>query len=87
VYVQLEELTHHWNYYLGVTRGLAQVSASGRALNIELFDAGNFTLSLTTLRSVVYGKERYAGIVKIPEQSACKVRRIVEGQQKISAVV
>ena len=87
VYVQVEELTHHWNHYLGVTRGLAQVSASGRALNIELFDAGNFTLSLTTLRSVVYGKERYAVIVKIPEQPAGKIRRIVEGQQKISAVV
>jgi hypothetical protein len=84
VYVQVEELHHQWNYYLGVTSGLAQVSASGKALNIELFDAGNFTLSLNALRTVVYGKERYASIVKIPEQSAFKYRRVEEGQQTIS---
>ena len=87
VFVQVEELSHNWNYYLGQTRGLAHVSASGRALNIELFEAGNFTLSLATLRAVVYGKERSVVIVKIPETPAVKIRRIVEGQQKISAVV
>jgi hypothetical protein len=83
----VEELTHNWNYYLGVTSGLAQVSASGKALNIELFGAGDVTVSLNALRGVVYGKERYAVIVKIPEQPAFKVRRVVGGQQKISAIV
>jgi hypothetical protein len=87
VFVQVEELSHNWNYYLGQTRGLAHVSASGKALNIELFENGNFTLSLATLRAVVYGKERSVVIVKIPETPDIKIRRIVEGQQKISAVV
>ena len=87
VFVQLEELSHNWNYYLGQTRGLAHVSASGKALNIDLFEAGNFTLSLAALRTVLYGKERSIAIVKIPETPAVKIRRIVEGQQKISAVV
>ena len=87
VYVQVEELHHNWNYYLGVTVGLAQVSASGKALNVELFGSGNFTLSLNSLRSVMYGKERTAGIVKIPPQVSVRFRRIVEGQQKISAAV
>jgi hypothetical protein len=87
VYVQIEELRHDWNYYLGVTAGLAQVSASGKALNVELFGSGNFTLSLNSLRSVMYGKERTAGIVKIPAQESVRFRRIVEGQQKISAAV
>ncbi len=87
VFVQVEELSHNWNYYLGQTRGLAHVSASGKALNIELFENGNFTLSLTTLRAVVHGKERSVVIVKIPETPAIKIRRIVDGQQKISAVV
>ena len=70
VYVQIEELTRNWDYYLGQTRGLAHVSVSGKALNIDLFEAGTFTLSLTTLRAVMYGKERMAVIVKIPESSA-----------------
>ena len=90
VFVQVEALTHEWNYYLGATCGLAQVSVSGKALNIELFDAGTFTVSLAALRSVIYGKERRAVIVKIPEQPALpawKDRRISTGQQRISALV
>jgi hypothetical protein len=87
VYVQIEELTRNWDYYLGQTRGLAHVSASGKALNIDLFETGTFTLSLTTLRAVIYGKERMAVIVKIPESSPLRIRRVVESQQKISAAV
>jgi hypothetical protein len=87
VCVQLEELTHQWQYYLGAVKGLAQVSVSGKALNIELFEAGNFTVSLNSLRGVMYGKERQAIIVKIPALSASSVRRDVYGQQHISATV
>jgi hypothetical protein len=68
-----------------VTCGLAQVSASGKALNIDLFGAGSFTLSLNALRSVLYGKERLAGIGRIPESSTQKFHRVVEGQQTIGA--
>ncbi|MFA4861605.1 hypothetical protein [Methanoregula sp.] len=87
VVVQVEELTRNWNYYLGATRGLAQVSASGKALNVDLFGAGSFTLSLASLRAVMYGKERIARIGKIPETSSQKFHRVVEGQQKLGAVV
>lgn len=89
VVVQVEALIHEWNYYLGTTSGLAQVSASGKALNIELFEAGTFTVSLLALRSVIYGRERLATIVRIPEQPASplwKDRRST-GQQRISALV
>ena len=55
VVVQVETLVREWNYYLGATCGLAQVSASGKALNLELFEAGNFTVSLLAIRSVIYG--------------------------------
>lgn len=85
--VQVEELTRNWEYYLGVTSGLAQVSVSGKALNIDLFGTGSFTLSLTTLRAVLYGRERLAVIVRIPESPAQKMRRVVHGQQTIGAVV
>ena len=87
VVVQVEELTRNWNYYLGATRGLAQVSASGKALNVDLFGAGSFTLSLASLRAVMYGKERIARIGKIPETSSQRIHRVVEGQQKLGAVV
>jgi hypothetical protein len=87
VFVQLEELTHQWQYYLGAVKGLAQVSVSGKALNIELFEAGNFTVSLNSLRGVMYGKERLATIVRIPSPASISARRSSYGQQQISAAV
>lgn len=87
VFVQVEELTRHWNYYLGATCGLAQVSASGKALNIDLFSSGSFTISLAALREVLYGKERYGIIVRIPENTGVRIRRIENGQQRIGASV
>jgi hypothetical protein len=86
--VQIEGLTHEWNYYLRDTCGLAQVSASGKGLNIELFNGGTFTVSLAALRSVIYHEAQYAAIVNIPEQPAQPVwrdRRISPEQQMISA--
>jgi len=88
VFVQIEDLTHNWNYYLGATRGLAQVSASGKALNIDIFNEGNFTVSLRALGSVMYGKERFALIMKIPETSQLqKIRKVPLDQRRISATV
>jgi hypothetical protein len=85
--IQVEEITRNWEYYLGMTSGLAQVSVSGKALNIDLFGAGSFTLSLNTLRAVLYGKDRMAVIVRIPDSPAQKLRRVAIGQQTIGAVV
>jgi len=88
VVVQVEELTHNYSYYLGPTCGLGQVSASGKALNINLFHEGNFTVSLSALRSVMYGRERNAVIVKIPESGFTeRMRRLAQDQQQISATV
>ena len=89
VFVQVEELTHNWNYYLGSTCGLAQVSVSGKALNIDLFNDGSFTVSLRALRNVMYGKDRYAFIMKIPEQTMQlhRMRRVSQDQKRISAAV
>jgi hypothetical protein len=89
VFVQIEELTHKWNYYLGSTCGLAQVSVSGRALNINLFNDGSFTVSLGALRTIMYGKDKYAFIMKIPDQSVqlSKMKRLSQDQVQISATV
>jgi hypothetical protein len=87
VVVQVEELTHNWNYYLGLTCGLAQVSVSGKALNINLFNDGSFTVSLGALRSIMYGKEKLALIMKIPNhcEQLSKMKRISQDQMQISA--
>ena len=87
--VQVEEITHDWNYFLGATRGLAQVSVSGKALNIDIFNEGSFTVSLSTLRNVLFGKERQACIVKIPDQTmqSLRIRKISTDQKQISAMV
>jgi len=89
VFVQVEELTRNWNYYLGLTCGLAQVSVSGKALNINLFNDGSFTVSLEALRSIMYGKDKYAFIMKIPDQSVqlSKMKRLSQDQMQISATV
>jgi hypothetical protein len=89
VFVQIEELTHNWNYYLGLTCGLAQVSVSGKALNINLFNDGSFTVSLGALRSIMYGKDKYAFIMKIPGQSVqlSKMKRLSRDQMQIFATV
>jgi len=89
VFVQVEELTHNWNYYLGSTCGLAQISMSGKALNLDLFNEGCFTVSLRALRNVMYGKDRYAFIMKIPEQTLQlhRPRKGSQDQKLISATV
>ena len=89
VFVQVEELTHNWNYYLGSTCGLAQLSVSGKALNIDLFNDGSFTVSLRALHNVMFGKDRYAFIMKIPEQTMqlYRTRRVTQDQKRISAAV
>ncbi len=87
VHVQVEDLTRNWGDFLGQTRGLAQVSASGKALNIDLFGLGSYTLSLSSLKAVLYGKERLAVIVRIPEAPLVRIRRAAEGQQTIGAAV
>jgi len=86
--VRVEGLARDWKYYLGATHGLAQVSASGKGFNIELFDGGMYTTPLAALLRVIENRERYAPVVKIPEPpvlSAGKDRRISPEQQRLAA--
>ncbi len=88
VCIQVEALVHNWQYYLGQVTGLAQISVSGKALNVDIFGTGDFTVSLQALRAVLYGKERYAVIVKIPEQKVYQhIRKVTCDQQRFEATV
>lgn len=87
VRVQIEALVHNWQYYLGSVAGLAQVSASGKALNIDLFRTGNFTVSLLALKSMLFGRERSAVVVMIPEKTEYPFRKVSCPQQRLEASV
>jgi hypothetical protein len=56
-------------------------------MNVELFNAGSFTISLSTLRAILFGKDRTAPIARIPDQSGPRFRRVALGQQTIGATV
>jgi hypothetical protein len=87
IHVQIESLSYNRNYYLGAVRGLAQVSASGKALNIDLFGVGDFTVSLMSLRAVIYSRHRLAVVVQIPETPCqARPRKYSLGQKQISAL-
>ncbi|MCK7536254.1 MAG: hypothetical protein MZV63_37340 [Marinilabiliales bacterium] len=90
VFVQVEEMTHNWNYYLGSTSGLAQVSVSGKALNIDLFNDGSFTVSLEHSVTCCTEKNVRLVIVKIPEQTLQSLQdreKYPTDQKQISATV
>jgi hypothetical protein len=54
---------------------------------VDLFGTGSFTLSLASLKGVMYGKERIARIGMIPPASPQRLHRVAEGQQKLEAAV
>ncbi|MBP7121194.1 MAG: hypothetical protein KBA49_08160, partial [Methanolinea sp.] len=58
-------IKQNWMEYLGGKAGNAQVSRSGKALNIELVNGDRFTLSLDSLIGVINYRERYARIMEL----------------------
>jgi len=67
--------------YLGGKAGNAQVSRSGKALNIELVNGDRFTLSLDSLIGVINYRERYARIMELsplPPQETARDRLITD---------
>jgi hypothetical protein len=63
---RVERLRRNWRYYLDGVEGVAEVSRSGKAVNIELFAAERYTISLRALRSVLSGESRYAMVAEVP---------------------
>lgn len=61
-------IKQNWMEYLGGKAGNAQVSRSGKALNIELVNGDRFTLSLDCLSEVLNYRERCARIMELSPQ-------------------
>jgi len=70
VQARVERLRRNWRYYLDGVEGIAEVSRSGKAVNIELFASERYTISLRALRSVLSGWSRYAMVAEVPGESA-----------------
>lgn len=63
---RVEKLKWNWMAYTGGTVGCAQVSKSGKALNIDLHNGERFTLALDALHAVISCRERYASVAALP---------------------
>ena len=67
---RVERLRRNWRFYLDGVEGVAEVSRSGKAVNIELFASDRYTISLRVLRQVLSGECRYAMVAEVPGEKA-----------------
>ncbi|MDD1713875.1 MAG: hypothetical protein LUQ61_01280 [Methanoregulaceae archaeon] len=77
----VERIQWNWMAYVGSRAGIAQVSKSGRALNIELFNGERFTLALDSLQAVLSCREKFATVAVLPPKivvNGSRDRRLTE---------
>jgi len=63
---RVEHLRRNWRFYLDGVGGVAELSRSGKAVNIGIDSEGWYTISLRALRSVLSGESRYAMVAGVP---------------------
>ncbi len=72
--VRVERLRRNWRFYLDGVEGVAELSRSGKAVNLELYTSRSlelsasefYTISLRALRSVLSRESRYAMVAGVP---------------------
>lgn len=77
----VEKIQWNWMAYVGARAGVAHLSKSGRALNIELFNGERFTLSLDSLQAVLSCREKFATVAVLPPKtmaSSARDRRLTD---------
>jgi hypothetical protein len=78
---RVERIQWNWMAFIGARAGAAQVSKSGRALNIDLFNGERFTLALDSLQAVISCREKFASVAVLPPrfpENATRNRRITD---------
>jgi hypothetical protein len=63
---RVENIRRNWRSYLDGVEGVAELSRSGKAVNIELSASEWYTVSLRALRAVLSGESRYAMVAGVP---------------------
>ena len=71
----VERIRQNWMQYLDGIAGSANISRSGRAVNIELVNGDRFTLSLDSLKAVLSRDERFAPIAELPPRAVRNIPR------------
>jgi hypothetical protein len=66
---RVERIGRNWMDYIGGLAGLARISKSGKAINIDLVCGDRFTVSLESVRAVIDRKERHAAVAEVPSQA------------------
>ena len=72
---RVERLRRNWRYYLDGVEGVAEISRSGKAVNIEISATERYTVSLRALRSVLSGESRYAMVAEVPGEGSRPIAR------------
>ena len=67
---RVERLKRNWRFYLDGVEGVADLSRSGKAVNIGLSASEFYTVSLRALRSVFSGESRFAMVAGVPGDRA-----------------
>jgi hypothetical protein len=62
----VEKIQWNWLASVGNRAGTAQVSKSGKALNIELSCGERFTLALDSLQAVLCCREKFVSVAALP---------------------
>lgn len=75
----------NWKQYVSTTAGLAYLSCSGKALNIELIDGNRYTVSLDSLKSLLCRRSSYAPVARLPMSSSIKYPTIIGDYQRVLA--
>ncbi|NLV26415.1 MAG: hypothetical protein GXY48_04515 [Methanomicrobiales archaeon] len=75
----------NWKQYISATAGLAYLSGSGKALNIEFIDGNRYTVSLDSLKSLLSRKSSYAPVARLPMSSSMKCPSLAGSSQRMLA--
>jgi len=79
------QLRINWKQYVSTTAGLAYLSYSGKALNIELMDGNRYTVSLDSLKSLMCRRSSYAPVARLPMSSTMRYSSILGETQRVLA--
>jgi RNase P/RNase MRP subunit p29 len=66
---RVEKIQRNWMAYISGSAGHAQISKSGKALNIELRNGERFTVALDAIHAVLCSRERYASVAALPSRT------------------
>ncbi len=79
------QLRINWKQYVSTTAGLAYLSYSGKAVNIELMDGNRYTVSLDSLKSLMCRRSSYAPVARLPMSSTIRYPSILGETQRMLA--